>query len=528
VNAQQWPTARDLADAVRGGKCKATELLDLALDAIERLDPLLNAWVELDIDQARRAAEAVDAAVARGDDPGPFAGVPLAVKDLEDMAGLPTREGSELFRSAPAAIRDSVHLARLRAAGAVPIGKTTTPEFGMTAQTTTKAFGTTRNPWNRNTTPGGSSGGSGSAVASGMVPIATASDGGGSTRIPASFNGLVGLKPSHGRIPYPRPGEQSVLGLLSISVVDAARHLDVVAGPHGSDHQSLPAPGLSYADAISTLNLSGLRAAWSPDLGWIGVDSEVAAASEDAARHIAKLAGLTFVERPFRLPNSGLAWSVLASESILRRLSALGHWPGRADELDDYTRMSIDVRNRFGPEHLYHADERRRSMIQATADLFEDVDVLFTPTTPMTAPAAVGPMPEVVGGRDARLAGSGPFTAFVNFAWNPAIAVPIGLHSNGMPMSLQIVGPRHRDEVPLRLARLLELDRPWPQRPAEVDEREALPHVSTPPPPIELLERLYAWAIDPGNDGTVMSAELIAEITALVPELGGDQHPSAS
>lgn len=518
MKTQQWPTASELADSVRRGERRATELLDEALAAIERIDPLLNAWVELDVEQARASAAAVDDAVARGEDPGPLAGVPLAVKDLEDMAGVTTREGSELFRDAAPAQRDTVHLARLRAAGAVPVGKTTTPEFGMTAQTTTRAFGTTRNPWDRNTTPGGSSGGSGAAVASGMVPLATASDGGGSTRIPASFCGLVGLKPSHGRIPYPRPGEQSVLGVLSVSVVDAACHLDIAAGPDGSDYQSLPAPTLPYSEAIETLDLSGLRAAWSVDLGWIGVDEEVAAAAEDAARCVAKLAGIQIVERPFKLPNSGLAWAVLAADHHLRRLCHLGFWPERAGELDDYTRMSIDVRNRFGPQHLYQADERRRSMIATTAELFRDVDVLFTPTTPMTAPAAVGPMPEMIGGRDARLAGSGCFTAFVNFAWNPAIAVPIGVHSNGTPMSLQIVGPRHSDEVPLRLARLLELERPWPRRPAEVDESEASPAPQLLLPPIELLERLYAWAIDPGNDGTVMSDDLTAEISAMLAE----------
>src|SRR5262249_33101085 len=148
---------------------------------------------------------AVDDAVASGRDPGPFAGVPIGVKDLEDAKGLPTSHGSLLFKDSGPEAADSIHLARLRAAGCVPIGKTAAPEFGTVAFTHTKAFATTRNPWNLERPPGGSSGGSAAAVAAGIVPMATSSDGGGSTRIPAGFSGLVGMKPSFGRIPHPFP-----------------------------------------------------------------------------------------------------------------------------------------------------------------------------------------------------------------------------------------------------------------------------------------------------------------------------------
>jgi aspartyl-tRNA(Asn)/glutamyl-tRNA(Gln) amidotransferase subunit A len=198
--------------------------------------------VHLDAEGARRAAKAVDSAVAAGRDPGPLAGVPFGVKDLEHCAGMPTSYGSLLYKGRPPAASDSVPVARMRAAGAIPVGKTAAPEFGAVALTDTRAWGTTRNPWDPKRTPGGSSGGSAAAVASGMVPIATASDGGGSIRIPAAFSGLLGFKPSFGRIPHPdnQPSTTSVFGCLATTVADAARHLDVVAGPSDLDRFSLP------------------------------------------------------------------------------------------------------------------------------------------------------------------------------------------------------------------------------------------------------------------------------------------------
>ena len=516
----QWPPAHELADAVRHGEHTACELLDEALAAVERLNPALNAWVEMDADGARRAAEAVDAAVARGVDPGPFAGVPIGVKDQEALAGVPSREGSELLRDAPPAARDSVHVARLRAAGAVPIGKTTVPEFGMTSQTTTRAFGVTRNPWNVAATPGGSSGGSAAAVSAGMVPLATAGDGGGSTRIPAAWCGLVGLKPSHGRIPQGWPNELSVLGALSVSVVDAARHLDVAAGPDSSDHHSLPAPTVRYADAIDTLDLSGLRAAWSPDLGWAAVDDEVAALAEETARQVAASAGLAMVDRPVRVPNAMAALLLTMADMFHKRLAHAGLWPAAAERLDDVTRQALEMRVRLGPEHLFRADERRRQVIATMAEIFRDVDVLFTPTTAMAAPPAVGPPPDTVSGKDARLSGAVPFTPAVNMAWNPAIAVPAGITRAGMPASLQIIGPRHRDEVVLRLARLVELERPWQRRPTTITAPAGdLPQAGATPAypfPPEVLARWCAWSIDLAHDGTQPTPELEAEILAIM------------
>src|SRR5687767_1602258 len=279
-------TAIQIAASVGAGERKAMEVLDECLAAVAAGNDRLNAFVHLDEDLARAAAEAVDAAVARGDDPGPFAGVPFGVKDLDDCAGMPTSHGSLVFKGQGPVAADSIHVARLRAAGGIPIGKTAAPEFGTLNFTKTKAFGITRNPWDPNRTPGGSSGGSAAAVAAGLVPVATASDGGGSTRIPAGFSGLVGLKPSHGRIPHPGPSgsQTAVHGMLTTTVADSARHLDVTAGPHDDDRLSLPADGSRYEELIEALPVAGLRARWSVDLGFVEhVDADVARVAEVAA-----------------------------------------------------------------------------------------------------------------------------------------------------------------------------------------------------------------------------------------------------
>src|SRR5436305_5559716 len=303
-------TVVEVAEAVRAGDLKATEILDECLDAVADRNGELNAFVHLDADVARAAAQAVDGAGARGDAPGPLAGVPFGVKDLEDCAGMPTSQGSLLYKGRAPVDQDSVHVGRLRAAGAVPIGKTAAPEFGVTAFTHTKAWGTTRNPWDLTRTPGGSSGGSAAAVAAGLVPFSTASDGGGSTRIPAAFTGLVGLKPSFGRIPHERsaPSETSCYGALTTTVRDAARHLDVAAGPDDKDRASLPPPAVSFERAIEDLDVGGLRALWSPDMGYAVVVPEIEALARSAAEALIDAAALRPVDRPFSPTSPMRTW----------------------------------------------------------------------------------------------------------------------------------------------------------------------------------------------------------------------------
>jgi aspartyl-tRNA(Asn)/glutamyl-tRNA(Gln) amidotransferase subunit A len=450
-------TAIEIATAVRAGDRKATEVLDECLAGVAEGNDALNAFVHLDEGLARAAAEAVDAAVARGEDPGPFAGVPIGVKDLEDCAGMPTSHGSLIYKGRAPVAADSVHLARLRAAGAVPIGKTAAPEFGTLNFTKTKAWGITRNPWSLDRTPGGSSGGTAAAVAAGLIPCGTASDGGGSTRIPAAFSGLVGMKPSHGRIPHPGPsvGQTAVFGLLTTTVADSARHLDVTAGPHDVDRLSLPPSSVRYEEAIEQLPVAGLRARWSVDLGFVEeIHPEVAALAEAAATALADAAELHLDRDEVRLSDPVKAWLGIGAVDMWFSIDE-DMWPDVADDLTLYSRRVLDDTQDYPVSKFARAVRAREQLTLDAAQLFDEVDVVLTPSTAVPAFAAEGPPP---GGAMAT-----PFTMLANMCWNPSISVPAGITSDGLPVGLQITAARHRDELPLRLARILEQHRPWPR-----------------------------------------------------------------
>ncbi len=458
-----WAPVTELVDAVRAGEASAVDLVTRALDAATA-DADLGAFVVLDPEGARSAAEAVDAAVARGEDPGPLAGVPIGVKDLEDCAGLPTSHGSLLYQGRGPVAVDSIHVARLRVAGAVPIGKTAAPEFGTLSWTRTRAWGTARNPWALDRTPGGSSGGSAAAVAGGLVPLATASDGGGSTRSPAGFSGLVGHKPSFGRIPDPGPLDSmtAVVGCLATTVADSARHLDVASGPDPSDRTSLPAPGLSYEAVIETLATAGLRARWSPDLGYAAVDPEVAAVAGDAAAALASAAGLELDDDTVRLTDPVRTWLEGGSIDMWLALEE-GMWPAVADDLTPYSRWALE-QTVDAPVSSRVAPARRREVLEReVGELFAEVDVLRTPTTAIPAFVAEWPPPSEIAGRRVHPAMATPFTMVANLCWNPSTSVPAGLSDDGLPIGLMITCGLHRDDLCLRLARLLEQARPWPR-----------------------------------------------------------------
>jgi aspartyl-tRNA(Asn)/glutamyl-tRNA(Gln) amidotransferase subunit A len=461
--AGEWPPATALADGVRAGSTTAVSAVARALDAATA-DVELGAFVVLDPEGAMAAAEAVDAAVARGEDPGPFAGVPIGVKDLEDCAGLPTSHGSLLYQGRPPVAADSIHVARLRAAGAIPIGKTAAPEFGTLSWTRTKAWGTARNPWATDRTPGGSSGGSAAAVAGGLVPLATASDGGGSTRSPAGFSGLVGHKCSFGRIPDPRPLDSmtACLGALATTVGDAARHLDVVAGPDPRDRTSLPAPGLSYEAVVETLATAGLRARWSPDLGCAAVDPTVASVAGAAASSLASAAGLDLDDAPVRLTDPVRTWLEGGSLDMWLALED-GMWPDVADDLTPFSRWSLE-QTVDAPISSLVAPARRRAVLEReVGELFAEVDVLLTPTTAIPAFVAEGPPPSEIAGQRVHPAMATPFTMVANLCWNPSTSVPAGLSPDGLPIGLMITCGLHRDDLCLRLARIWEQTSPWPR-----------------------------------------------------------------
>ena len=459
------PTVIEAAERIRNGTTTSRVLVERCFDVIAARNTELNAFVHLDSDGALNAADHIDQAVARGEYLGPLAGVPFGVKDLENCAGMPTTKGSLWYQGRPAATADDLHVARLRAAGAIPIGKTAAPEFGTWAYTASPALGITRNPWNPSQTPGGSSGGSTAAVSSGMVPFCTASDGGGSIRTPAGFTGLVGLKSTYGRIPglnLTRLSQNACVGSVTTTVADHALLFDIMSGPDRRDRTSLPASGVVYSDAINTLDVGGLRCAYTPDFGFAIVDPEVAATTERAARAISDAAGMVWVDRTIEFQDWVRTYARIEGADMF-----IGHpeafWNTRLDDLDPTVKPGWEAGMRTTlPKFAKVYNERLEIELRA-AELFDDVDVVFSPMTAITAFNAEGPMPTEVCGQRTHGGMSVPYAMLANLVNLPAINIPAGLHSNGMPIGLQCIGDRYRDDVCLRLARIAEQAIPWPR-----------------------------------------------------------------
>lgn len=452
-----------IAQSVRRGERSAVSVLESCLAEIRERDPDLNAFAFLCEDVAYAAAQAVDAAVARGEDPGLLGGVPFGVKDLEDCRGMKTTQGSVFLLDTPPKTEDSIHVARLRAAGAVPVGKTNAAEFGMDGATANRPYGVTRNPWKLEMTPGGSSGGSSAAVAVGMVPFATSTDGGGSTREPAAFTNLIGLKPSHGRIPKNGGfSNWSVHGVLTRSVAETARCLDVTAGPDDLDRQSLPAVDYRYEEVIEQLDVGGLRAVFSPDHGYAVVDPEVVEIAAAAARRLIAAAGLVAVEEPFHPTNVLRHWAAIMLHNIEQDFTEQGMLPDRFDELSDKVQFLLRHMRERAPEINLKASWNAIYQLERdAAAFFRRNDLLMTPATACPPYPAAQVSVDVIDGRDATESGVEPFGMLANVCWNPSISVPAGFTASGLPVGLQITARRHRDDIALRLARILEQTQPW-------------------------------------------------------------------
>ncbi len=456
--------AHELAALVRTGELSPVALMERSLARIDELNPTLNAFVEVDADGAMRQAEALAERLAAGEEVGPFAGLPLGVKDLENAAGFVTTRGSRLYRENRVDFDDAL-VARLKAAGAIVVGKTNTPEFGHIPFTDNELFGATRSPWNLERTPGGSSGGSSAALASGMVPLATASDGGGSIRIPACYTGLYGLKPSQGRTPIaPRPMPSwlsiSCYGPLTRCVRDAAIYLDVVAGPDPRDPESLPAPDISYAETLEE-PLPKLRIAFNETLGVTRVQSDVLRQVRDAAEAFAAM-GHEVVENHDTIPEMGGWWARVSAFQSLGQ-----EWDNFSTRHDEFTARYIRQLDRaleVSPSDFQEFLRRRGELITWTAGLFEQYDLLLTPTLPTEPFAPAGPIPREIEGEPGNAIA---FTYPFNFTGHPAASVPAGLTDNGLPCGLQIVAPRHRDDLVLRASYAYEQARPFPPLPRE-------------------------------------------------------------
>lgn len=459
-------SAIELAQQISAGEVRAVEVVQDALDRIDERNDELVAFVYVDAEGALSEARRVDEARRNGDQLGPLAGVPFGVKDLEDCAGMPTRHGSLLFADAPPASDDSLSVARLRAAGAIPLGKTAASEFGFDGVTSTRIGGTTRNPWNPVMTPGGSSGGSAAAVAAGMVTFATGTDGAGSIRAPASFTGLVGMKTTHGMIPAEEVSDWTQRGVLTNSVAEHAAILAVMAGRHSRDRTSWGATSQPFKVDLGAPLRPGLRAGWSTDLGYAVVESAVAEISREASRYLAAAAGMEWVDIEFSPGPVLRTWVEIAAFQSYGKFVHRDLWPKCRADLCVTTLRSFDRGSKLTVGDYARARADRARIEAETASLFEEIDVLFTPSVSVSCMPAEGPLPTVIEGKDASLGGAEPFGALANLTWRPSISVPAGLSPDGMPIGLQMTGRHADDGLLLQLASILERARPWPRLPS--------------------------------------------------------------
>lgn len=475
TSAGDW-TVGALSGLIADRAISCAEVAEHFLARIGELDGRLRAFCALDPDQVRADARRADDELAAGSARGPLHGIPIAVKDLIFVAGMPMTGGSVLYREFVPA-EDDAAVGRLRADGAVILGKTNSAEFGFSAnQTANAVHGTTRNPWDFERSPGGSSGGAAAAVAAGMAPAAIASDGGGSIRIPASFCGLAGLKPTFGRVPmypgcrdpqYPGlSGWESVehIGPLARTTSDVALLLDVVAAPDRRDRHSLPAPGVSFSAALEregTADLEGLRVGYSLD--WAGstrVEAEVREHVTAAAHRLTARRAVVDdaqVAAPDALDAFGVIVALDSDPATMRTFLA------RAGQAVNPRIVQIMARDRSFAE-VGEALAVRRALYLAVARLFDRFDVLLLPTVPMTALRLGEEGPETIDGEPVvdRARAVIRLTHMFNLTGHPAMSVPCGLDAAGLPIGVQVVGDRLCEDVVLRVARAIEEDHPLP------------------------------------------------------------------
>ncbi len=453
--------ACSLVDAFRSKELSPLEALDACIAAIDRSP--LNAFSYTDFDRAREAAIYADVML-------PFGGVPFGIKELEKVKGWPYTEASVVFKDR-VADEDDTSLSRLQTSGAVLTAQTTAPEFGGINCTSTVVHGTTRNPWNQERTPGGSSGGTAAAVAGGLLPIATGSDGGGSIRGPAGFSGLFGLKATYGRIPKgPHAAIEpmtTVLGCLTRSVRDTARYFDCCNGFDRRDPLSLPVVG-GWEAGLGGFDLSGMTAAIVVDLGIAQVRDEVAEAVQAAAERLARVAGLRVIAVEPALPPLRGAWAMANQPSLVADLGDA--YPECIPDLSREIAAGLQsAQERYNLERAASVERYRRQLNGAMADLFDQAEFVFCSTHPDVAFKAEGPPPSTLPGRDLineigftrAIMNNAALTAPSNMNGSPAVSIPAGL-VDGLPVGLQVLAGHHREELLLDLSLVAEREMPWP------------------------------------------------------------------
>jgi amidase len=454
-------SAVELARLIRTKKASPVEVTEAHLAAIGRINPAVNAFCTVAADKALAWAREAEKAIKRRAKLGPLHGVPVAIKDLTPTAGIRTTWGSTLFRD-HVPTEDAEVVRRLKAAGAIVLGKTNTPEFGAGANTVNKVFGATRNPWNTALSASGSTGGGAAALAARMTPLAEGSDFGGSLRTPAAFCGVVGLRTTAGLVakhPAALPWhDQSVAGPMARSAEDCALLLDAMTGLSGKSPLSAPAPWKSARERLAKArSLRGFRLAYAPDIAGIGVDGEIERICRAAACDL-RTEGAAVDEIEVNLSDGRDAFLALRGEAMLGnhfdRLERIG-------ELGDNLAGNIRAGLALTVSEIARAEKKRAEIWHRWRALLEQYDLVLTPTAPVAPFPVEKNYPDVVEGRKLQnyIDWIAP-TFLVSLAALPAASVPAGLTSTKLPVGLQIVGPRFSEPMILTAAKFVEEEHP--------------------------------------------------------------------
>jgi aspartyl-tRNA(Asn)/glutamyl-tRNA(Gln) amidotransferase subunit A len=453
--------AVELVDGYRRKTLSPVEVTQAALDAIEAHDHRVNAFVLVDPEGALAAAKQSEARWNSGEPLGPGDGVPTSIKDALWTRGWPTLRGSALIDAAGPWEEDAPSVARLRETGAVLLGKTTTPEYSWKGVTDSVRHGATGNPWDPTKTSGGSSGGSATAVGLGMGPWSVGTDGGGSVRIPAAFTGTVALKPTYGLIPLypPSPfGTLSHAGPMTRSVRDAAALLDVLGGFDARDWSAMPTPTASFLHGLDA-GVAGLRVGFSPDLGFVRNDPDVTAAVRAAVDVLAGLgAEVDEIDPGFADPVE--AFHVLWFSGEAKVLEPYGD--SIDERVDAGLRRTAAIGATYSASDYLDATAVRMQLGSQMGRFHQNYDVLVTPTLPLAAFPVGRDVPD--GWHSPDWTSWTPYTYPFNLTQQPALSVPCGFTSAGLPVGLQIVGARHADALVLRVGRAYESATDWHRR----------------------------------------------------------------
>ncbi len=454
--------ATEMIAAIKKKTLSPREIVEALLARVEKINPKVNAYCTVVPEMALEAAKKAEAEIRQGGKLGPLHGIPVSIKDLTLTAGIRTTFGSKIFEH-HVPTEDALIVQRLKAAGAIVIGKTNTPEFGAGANTYNAVFGATRNPWKLSHTCGGSSGGAAVALACGLGPLATGSDLGGSLRIPASFCGVVGFRTSAGRVPiYPSFmgwDTLAVEGPMARTVGDTALMLSVIAGADDRSPISLPGDGREFLAAVEHPNIRGFKVAWSADLKVSPVDREIEAVAGAAAKRFTEL-GCTVEQAE---PDFSRVREIIHVTRALRMVTLhaekLEKW---RDHMNPNLVWNIEKGFPLTAQQVGMAEKERTALYHRVRQFFERYDLLLTPTVAVPPFPVEMPYPQEINGKPINNYQEWLYLTYaITVTGLPAISVPCGWTAEGLPVGLQIVGRRLGEATVLRAAAAFEAIAPW-------------------------------------------------------------------